>query len=76
MDNCFTSWPDRSRQMSEKDILYIIPAGPVRRAHSPGGASYFRDVIAFFFVSSLSKTPTKLIAGLVGWALPVNWIGY
>ena len=54
MDNCFTGRRDRSRQTSEKDVLYIIPAGPVRRAHSPGGASYFlflsrqRDVIASF----------------------------
>ena len=54
MDNCFTGRRDRSRQTSEKDVLYIIPAGPARRAHSPGGASYFlflsrqRDVIASF----------------------------
>ena len=25
MDNCFTGWRDRSRQMPEKDVLYIIP---------------------------------------------------
>ena len=54
MDNCFTGRPDRSRSTPEKDVLYIIPAGPVRRVHSPGGASYFlflsrqRDVIASF----------------------------
>ena len=54
MDNCFTGRHDWSRQTSEKDILYIILAGPVIRAHSPGGASYFlflsrqRDVIASF----------------------------
>ena len=54
MDNCFTGRRDRSRQTSEKDVLYIIPAGPARRVHSPGGASYFlflsrhRDVIASF----------------------------
>ena len=41
MDNCFTGGRDLSRQMSEKDVLYIIPAGPARRVHSPGGASYF-----------------------------------
>ena len=29
MDNCFTVRRDRSRQTSEKDVLYIIPAGPV-----------------------------------------------
>ena len=54
MDNCFTGRRDRSRQTSEEDVLYIIPAGLVRRAHSPGGALYFlflsrqRDVIASF----------------------------
>ena len=54
MDNCFTGQRNRSRQTSEKDVLYIIPAGPARRVHSPGGASYFlflsrhRDVIASF----------------------------
>ena len=54
MDNCFTGRRDRSRQTSEKDVLFLIPAGLVRRAHSPGGASYFlflsrqRDVIASF----------------------------
>ena len=29
MDNCFTGWRDRSRQLAEKDVLYILPAGPV-----------------------------------------------
>ena len=29
MDNCFTGRHDRSRQTSEKDVLYILPAGPV-----------------------------------------------
>ena len=29
MDNCFTGQRDRSRQTPEKDVLYIIPAGPV-----------------------------------------------
>ena len=29
MDNCFTGWRDQSRQMPEKDILYIILAGLV-----------------------------------------------
>ena len=29
MDNCFTGQHDRSRQTPEKDVLYIIPAGPV-----------------------------------------------
>ena len=50
-----TSYPmDQSRQMPEKDVVYIIPTGPVKRVHSPGGALYFlflsrqRDVIASF----------------------------
>ena len=29
MDNCFTDRCDRSRQMPEKDVLFLIPAGPV-----------------------------------------------
>ena len=29
MDNCFTGRRDRSRQMPEKDVLYIILTGPV-----------------------------------------------
>ena len=29
MDNCFTGRRNRSRQMPEKDILYILPAGLV-----------------------------------------------
>ena len=29
MDNYSTGWRDRSRQTSEKDVLYMIPAGPV-----------------------------------------------
>ena len=54
MDNCFTGRRDWSRQTPEKDVLYRIPAGPVRRVHWPGGASYFlflsrhRDVMASF----------------------------
>ena len=63
MDNCFTGQRERSHQTSEKDVLYIIPAGPARRVHSPGGASYFlflsrqRDVIASFsFGASRVKT--------------------
>ena len=29
MDNCFTGRHDWSRQTPEKDVLYILPAGPV-----------------------------------------------
>ena len=39
MDNCFTGRRDRSRQRPEKDVLYIIPAGPASSVHSLGGAS-------------------------------------
>ena len=44
MDNCFTGRHDRSRQTPEKDVLYIIPAGPVSSVHSLGGASYLLPV--------------------------------
>ena len=44
MDNCFTGRRDRSRQTPEKDVLYIIPAGPVSCVHSLGGASYLLPV--------------------------------
>ena len=44
MDNCFTGRRDRSRQTPEKDVLYIIPAGPVSSVHSLGGASYLLSV--------------------------------
>ena len=44
MDNCFTGRRDRSRQTPEKDVLYIIPAGPVSNVHSLGGASYLLPV--------------------------------
>ena len=44
MDNCFTGRRDRSRQTPEKDVLYIIPAGPVSSVHSLGGASYLLPV--------------------------------
>ena len=44
MDNCFTGRCDRSRQTPEKDVLYIIPAGPVSSVHSLGGASYLLPV--------------------------------
>ena len=30
MDNCFTGQYDRSHQSPEKDVQYILPAGPVR----------------------------------------------
>ena len=44
MDNCFTGRRDRSRQTPEKDVLYIIPAGPVSSVLSLGGASYLLPV--------------------------------
>ena len=61
MDNCFTGQRDWSRQTPEKDVLYILPAGLV---------------IASFMLSISMKTPSKLIAGPDGWALPVHWTGY
>ena len=44
MDNCFTGRRDRSRHTPEKDVLYIVPAGPVSSVHSLGGASYLLPV--------------------------------
>ena len=76
MDNCFTGQLDRSRQTPEKDLLYIIPAGPVTVAHRTSFLSRQRDVIASFSLSKHIKTPSKLIAGPDGWVLPVHWIGY
>ena len=40
----FTCRGDWSLQMPEKDVLYIIPAGPVSSVHSLGGASYLLPV--------------------------------
>ena len=70
MDNCFTGRRDRSRQTSEKDVLYIISAGPARRVHSPGGASFFLsrhcDVIASFSFGAwrvkTSNKPGRVVA--------------
>ena len=44
MDNCFTGRRVRSRQTPEKDVLYIVPAGPVSSVYSLGGASYLLPV--------------------------------
>ena len=41
MDNCCSGQRDQSHQTTEKAILYILPAGPVRSVHPWGGASYF-----------------------------------
>ena len=49
MDNCFTGRRDRSSQTPEKDVLYIIPAGPVGSVHSLGGASYLRVTSVHLF---------------------------
>ena len=54
MDNCFTGRHDRSHQTSEKDVLYIIPAGPVtecafaRCRHDPPFLFTYCDVKASF----------------------------
>ena len=54
MDNCFTGRRDRSRQTSEKDVLYILPAGPVTCVHSPGGAWYFISCLPIDVIASFS----------------------
>ena len=45
MDNCFTGRHDRSRQTSEKDVLYILPAGPVTEC----AFARWRMVLHFLF---------------------------
>ena len=50
MDNCFST--DRSRQTSEKDVLYILPAGPVTEC----AFARWRMVLHFLF------TPLDVIA--------------
>ena len=50
----FTGRRDRSRQTPEKDVLYIIPAGPVSSVHSLGGASYLLPVCQSDVSSSFS----------------------
>ena len=71
MDNCFTGRRDQSRQTPEKDVLYIIPAGPVSSVHSLGGASSFSfgacsvqtrfEVISKFEENAVYSTNLKLI---------------
>ena len=49
MDNCFTGRRDQSRQTPEKDVLYILPAGPVTEvAHRTSFLSRQCDFIASF----------------------------
>ena len=52
MDNCFAGRRDRSRQTSEKDVLYILPAGPVTEC----AFARWRIVLHFLF------TPLDVIA--------------
>ena len=47
MDNCFTGRRDRSRQTPEKDVLYILPAGPVTDC----AFARWRIVLHFLFTS-------------------------
>ena len=61
MDNCFTSRRDRCRQTPEKDLLYILPAGPVTecaftrwRIILPSCLSRQRDVIASYLLGTWS----------------------
>ena len=45
MDNCFTGRRDRSHQTSEKDVLYILPAGPITEC----AFARWRIVLHFLF---------------------------
>ena len=47
MDNCFTGRRDRSRQTPEKDVLYMLPAGPVTEC----AFARWRIVLHFLFTS-------------------------
>ena len=47
MDNCFTDRRDQSRQTPEKDVLYILPAGPVTEC----AFARWRIVLHFLFTS-------------------------
>ena len=73
---------DRSRQTTEKAVLYIIPAGQVRecaftrwRIVLPSCLDMLTS-LRLFCSLILLKTPTKLIAGPVGRVFAVHWIGY
>ena len=61
MDNCFTGRRDWSRQMPEKDVPYILRAGPVT------GTSFLsrqRDVIECGVCGRVFKTFLKFSANL------------
>ena len=81
MDNCYTGRRDRSRQTTEKVMLFIQPAGPVKegtfaRCRLAHASCLERMTSSRLFRCLNLITPSKLIAGLVGRALPVHWIGY
>ena len=61
MDNCFTGRRDRSRQTPEKDVLYIIPAGPVSSVHSLGSVQTRFEFISKFEENAVYSTKLKLI---------------
>ena len=67
MDNCFTGRRDRSRQTPEKDVLYIIPAGPASSVHSLGGASILAsgpDRVMSVFLFRLARVVCRRVLKL------------
>ena len=64
MDNCFTGRRDWSRQTPEKDVLYIIPAGPVSSVHSLGGASYLLPVQTSVHLFRLARVVCRRVLKL------------
>ena len=54
MDNCFTGRRDRSRQTSEKDVLYRFQQDRSQSVHSPGGTWYFISCLPIDVIASFS----------------------
>ena len=70
MDNCFTSRHNQSLQMPQKDVRYIVLAGSVTECAL---CHLALPSCLSFLLSHPVKTPSKLIAGTVGRALPVGY---
>ena len=80
MDNCWLARLVPSNARKRRPVYTTSRTGHgvcIRHvAHRTSFLSRHDDIIASFSVSSPIKTPSKLIVGPDGWALPVHWIGY